>query len=121
MLLLDRKKSPDVDFEVLVTDLEDEEWENRTVQPQKTSLLQNYPNPFNPATTIRFELAQSQEISLEIFNMLGQKVAVLNENEMLSAGRHSILFDASHLSSGTYIYRLKSDQQVISKTMTLIK
>lgn len=88
--------------------------------PDDFSLNQNYPNPFNPSTKITFGLPSRSEVSLKVFNTLGEQVAEL-VNGSLEAGTHSYNFDASNLTSGIYIYSLQTDAGVISKKMTLIK
>ncbi len=88
--------------------------------PAAFALRQNYPNPFNPTTQIRFDLPESAQVRLDVFNSLGQRVATL-VNETKSAGSHEISFDAEHLSSGHYIYRLEASGEVFTRTMTLIK
>ncbi|TVQ07852.1 MAG: T9SS C-terminal target domain-containing protein [Balneolaceae bacterium] len=88
--------------------------------PQELQLKQNYPNPFNPTTTIEFGLADASFTTLEVYNMLGQRMAVL-ANEELAAGWHRVNFDASGLSSGTYIYRLHAGDRVETRKLTLIK
>ncbi|MGF1669151.1 MAG: T9SS type A sorting domain-containing protein [Balneolaceae bacterium] len=88
--------------------------------PQSVKLNQNYPNPFNPTTNIEFALSQNSHTTLEVFDMLGQKVATL-VNGQLSAGQHIINFDASNLSSGTYLYRLQAGNEVLARKLTLIK
>ncbi len=88
--------------------------------PAEFSLRQNYPNPFNPTTQIRFDLPESAQVRLDVFNSLGQRVATL-VNETKSAGSHEISFDAGHLSSGHYLYRLEAGSEVLTRTMTLIK
>lgn len=83
-------------------------------------LNQNYPNPFNPSTNISFELPTSQFVTLNVYNMLGQQVAsIINEN--VSAGSHTVQFNATDLSSGIYIYRLQAGDFVQTKRMSLIK
>lgn len=88
--------------------------------PTKFSLDQNYPNPFNPSTTIRFGLPNASEVNIEIYNMIGQKVMVLSNNRF-GAGWHTISFNASGLSSGIYIYRIRAGNFIETKRMTLIK
>jgi hypothetical protein len=85
-----------------------------------TTLSQNYPNPFNPTTTFSFELSQPGKVRLSIFNIVGQEVAIL-QNNLLSAGKHAVNFDGSNLSSGTYFYMLKTDDHLLTKKFTLIK
>lgn len=89
--------------------------------PHSFRLHQNYPNPFNPSTTITFDLPESAATRLEVYNAIGRRIAVLIDQEH-SAGTHTVSFDASHLSSGVYLYRLSADGNTIdTRTMTLIK
>ncbi len=88
--------------------------------PAGYALYQNYPNPFNATTVIRYHLPEASPVRLEIFNTLGQRVARLQE-ETVHAGSHEVLFDASHLSSGVYIYRLQAGDFVKSRKLLLIK
>ncbi len=88
--------------------------------PLKASLEQNYPNPFNPTTMINFQLPESGNVTLEVYNMAGQRVQTL-VNGLISQGNHSVNFDASELSSGMYIYRLSSEFGTISRKMLLVK
>ncbi|MEX0845476.1 MAG: PKD domain-containing protein, partial [Balneolaceae bacterium] len=88
--------------------------------PDDFELSQNYPNPFNPNTNIRFGLPEASEVRLEIFNILGQKVAVLVNGKM-NAGYHLVNFDASRYSSGMYIYRIIAKDFVKTKKMLLLK
>lgn len=83
-------------------------------------LDQNYPNPFNPNTNISYTLAETGPIELAVFNLLGHKVQVL-ENGTKLAGSYTIGFDASSLSSGIYIYQLKTSNGTFSRKMSLIK
>ncbi len=88
-------------------------------------LAQNYPNPFNPTTTIRYELPVPSEVKLEVFDVLGRKVATL-VNARLSAGQYDAVLDASSLSSGVYFYRLQASGTanqhfVQTKKMILVK
>ncbi|RJQ58462.1 MAG: T9SS C-terminal target domain-containing protein [Stygiobacter sp.] len=91
-----------------------------TTLPMEFKLEQNYPNPFNPATSINFSVANNGIVSLEIFNMLGEKVATLL-NEYKPAGKYSVNFDASKLASGIYLYRINTNQFVKTMKMSLIK
>jgi uncharacterized lipoprotein YddW (UPF0748 family) len=87
---------------------------------QEFRLDQNYPNPFNPVTNIRFNLDEPGLVSIAVYDLLGRLVArPLNENR--AAGSHTISFDASHLSSGVYIYRLKSGNRNLTRKMMLLK
>lgn len=88
--------------------------------PQRLELAQNYPNPFNPTTTIQFSLNRSSDVTLEVFNITGQRVATLINGSM-SAGSHQHTFDASSLSSGIYMYRLITPEQMLTRQMILIK
>lgn len=92
----------------------------RTQQPLAFKLQQNYPNPFNPATNINFVLPTSGKVRLQVFDLQGRLVQTLVDKSV-SAGEHSIVFDASSLSSGMYLYRLETPYGASSKTMTLIK
>jgi hypothetical protein len=83
-------------------------------------LSQNYPNPFNPTTNISFNLPQASDVSLTIYNVIGQRVAVL-ANEVLQSGAHTYNFDASSLASGMYLYRLQTENFSTTKKMMLIK
>lgn len=87
---------------------------------QDFRLSQNYPNPFNPATNISFNLPEAGEVSLKVYNLLGQEVASLINGRM-NAGFQQVSFDASNLASGTYIYRLVAGTNVQTRKMMLIK
>ena len=88
--------------------------------PKEFRLFQNYPNPFNPGTAIRFDLPEAGNVVLKIFNSMGQEVATLVDG-YLQPGSHVVSFEASHLSSGIYYYRLFSQGRILSKRMTLLK
>lgn len=87
---------------------------------QNVQLNQNYPNPFNPTTVIGYQLPESSDVTLEVFDMLGRSVAVLVDGRQ-SAGSHQAEFDASNLSSGVYLYRLSAGQTVQTRQMVLVK
>ncbi len=88
--------------------------------PTRIELEQNYPNPFNPGTNINYHLPEASEVRLEVYDMLGRRVAILVDGRV-SAGQHTVHFDGSNLSSGVYIYRLTVGDQVISRQLTLMK
>ena len=88
--------------------------------PKEISLMQNYPNPFNPVTNIRYSIPQEQHVRLEVFDILGRQVMVLQDG-VQPAGWHLMQFDASRLSSGVYLYRLSTSSTVKVQKMTLIK
>lgn len=88
--------------------------------PTTIVLNQNYPNPFNPTTTIGFSLPRQSKVTLEIYNILGQKITTLIDNKQ-TAGYHEVTFNAENFSSGIYIYRLSADNKIVSKKMQLIK
>lgn len=89
--------------------------------PKEFKLNQNYPNPFNPSTMIGYQLPENSRVTLKVYDILGREVAtLLNANRQI-AGQHQVSFDASHLASGMYIYRLSSDRSIATKKMMLIK
>lgn len=93
--------------------------------PEMTKLKQNYPNPFNPETMIRYELAGAGNVSLEIFNIKGQIVKTLIDEYKL-AGNYEISWDGTsgngyEASSGIYLYRLKTERDIYSRRMLLLK
>ena len=87
---------------------------------ERTGLRQNTPNPFNPNTTISFTLEDESFVTLEVFNVAGQRVATL-VNETKGEGVHSVVFDASRMSSGVYFYRLTAGEFSEIKKMVLLK
>jgi photosystem II stability/assembly factor-like uncharacterized protein len=89
-------------------------------KPFEYVLEQNYPNPFNPGTVINYSIPQDGIVTIEIFNLLGEKLATLLD-EIQVAGRYEINFDASNLSSGIYVYGLKAGKFNVLKKMLLIK
>ena len=80
--------------------------ENTDAIPQTYALEQNFPNPFNPTTQIGFRTAGFGSVTLKIYDALGREIATVLNHEKLTAGEHQVPFDASHLSSGVYFYRL---------------
>lgn len=95
--------------------------ENQTEMPVKFELFQNYPNPFNPITHIRFGLPKASDVTLELFNILGQKITTLLD-EWKPTGYHIIDFNASQFADGIYYYRLTSGKEFVqTKKLILIK
>lgn len=88
--------------------------------PEGYSLSQNYPNPFNPVTNIKFSVPKAGLVTLKVYDITGKEVASL-VNQNMNAGSYTFDFDASHLSSGAYFYRLSSDGFTDVKKMMLIK
>lgn len=89
--------------------------------PKEFSLKQNYPNPFNPTTNISFALPNQASVTLEIFDMLGRKVATIVNNKSMVAGIHNVTFDAAQYASGMYIYRIQAGSFTSTRKMMLIK
>ncbi len=88
--------------------------------PSVYSLEQNYPNPFNPSTTIKFSLPEAANVSLKVFNVLGQEIKTLVSG-IKPAGEHSITFDAKELNSGLYFYKLETGSFNSVRKMLLTK
>lgn len=88
--------------------------------PVEFTLFNNYPNPFNPTTNITFQLGESANIELTVYNIIGEKIVTL-VNQKMSPGVHIVKFDGSSLASGNYIYVLTKNDQRIVKKMQLIK
>lgn len=88
--------------------------------PTGFALYQNYPNPFNPSTSIKFQLTNSNFVSLKAYNILGQDVATLVDG-ITSSGNHVVTFGASHLATGVYVYVLSTPSGSIRRKMMLLK
>jgi hypothetical protein len=88
--------------------------------PGEFTLYQNYPNPFNPSTTIRFTIPKAAFVRLEVYNLLGQRVASLVSGNV-SGGVHEISWNAGNVSSGVYVYRLAAGNLVQSKGLVLAR
>lgn len=94
--------------------------EDETEVPAGFVLEQNYPNPFNPSTSIRFNLLQAGPVTLTVYDLFGRAVATLVDG-VKPTGSHEVVFDAGHLASGTYHYRLTAGSFVETKRMILLK
>ena len=90
------------------------------VLPEHYTLGQNYPNPFNPVTTIGFELPESGNVRLAVYDVLGRQVALLVSGPV-QAGSHEVRFDAANLPSGNYLYRLDTAQGSFTRQLVLMK
>ena len=97
-----------------VTSIDDE---NITINFE---LAQNYPNPFNPTTQINYTLPAGGEVTLKVFDALGQTVKTL-VNDFQTAGNYSVQFNGSDLSSGVYIYQLRLGNKQVTRKMNLVK
>ncbi|MBE0570046.1 MAG: T9SS type A sorting domain-containing protein [Ignavibacteriaceae bacterium] len=88
--------------------------------PAQYSLEQNYPNPFNPSTTIKYSLARDEFVKLVVYNTLGEEVTTLVNKEQ-KAGRYEVIFSASDLATGVYVYRIETPNYTASKKLILMK
>ncbi len=93
---------------------------NGTQNPYTFTLMQNYPNPFNPLTMISFEVPSKMLVSLKIYDMLGREVKTI-VNDLRNAGKYSVAFDGTNLSSGVYFYKLTAGSFTDTKRMILVK
>ncbi|MYE03595.1 MAG: T9SS type A sorting domain-containing protein [Bacteroidetes bacterium SB0662_bin_6] len=82
------------------------------------TITSKLPNPFNPQTTIEYSLAQGANVRLSIYDMMSREVKVL-VNGHRPAGKHTVRFDASHLTSGSYLYRIRTETYTAAKAMML--
>lgn len=83
-------------------------------------MQQNYPNPFNPSTVISYTIPKSGNVTLKVYNILGQEVATL-VNGYKTAQTYSVEFDGTKLSSGVYIYEIRYNNQSLTQKMMLMK
>jgi len=88
--------------------------------PKEFRLYDNYPNPFNPATAIKFDLPKATMVKITVYDILGKEVSRLVE-QRLEAGRYMLNFDASSLSSGTYLYRINAGEFTDVRKMVVVK
>ncbi|WP_457565188.1 T9SS type A sorting domain-containing protein, partial [Caldithrix abyssi] len=108
----------DAQYDMIITALEDENPAN--LLPAKLALHQNYPNPFNPLTTIVYQIPESGEVQLALYNVLGQKIADVVKARQ-QPGTYKITIRADNLASGVYLYRLKFKDQVRVKKLIVLK
>ena len=97
------------------TDIEDE-----ITEVNNYALYQNYPNPFNPTTKIQYNLAEASKVNLKVYDVLGNEVAALVDEEQ-TAGKYEVNFSASQLTSGIYFYKLTAGTYVATKSMIVLK
>jgi hypothetical protein len=88
--------------------------------PAQFSLEQNFPNPFNPLTSIRFSIPSNELVNLKVYDVLGKEVSLLL-NQMMEPGNHEVMFDASSLASGVYVYKIKAGSYTANKKLLLMK
>jgi hypothetical protein len=88
--------------------------------PTAFGLSQNYPNPFNPATRISFSLPRESHVTLEVFNIIGARVATVTDRRY-AAGNHSVQFDASTLPSGVYMYKMSAEEFVSVRKLVVMR
>ncbi len=101
---------------VVITNMKSED----DLVPVEYELSQNYPNPFNPTTTIGYSVKREGKVNITVFDILGRKVISL-VNEVKSAGKYEVKFNAAHLASGVYLIRMNAGSYVSSKKMLLMK
>ena len=88
--------------------------------PDSYNLAQNYPNPFNPSTSIQYAISSRQFVSLKVYDVLGNEIATL-VNEEKDRGVYTVNFDATSLASGIYLYRIQAGSFTETKKMILMK
>ena len=120
ILYVQIKGSTDSSYQITASDIVLNSEQIQKLQPEKFILYQNYPNPFNPITSIEYQLPIDSKVSLTVYNILGEQITTL-VNEKQSAGVYTLKFDASKLSSGIYIYRLKAGTFTQTKKMILLR
>jgi hypothetical protein len=90
------------------------------ISPLRYELAQNYPNPFNPTTTIRFDVPNSSQITLKVYDILGKEIATLVD-EKKEPGSYQVQFGRGNISSGIYIYQMHSNNYVQTRKMVIVK
>ena len=111
------------DYTVRVRSVDDtsiKDYSDNTFTIAAAMQAQNYPNPFNPETTIRYILPQAGHVEIGVYDMLGQKVAQL-VSQSQNAGTHQVRFEAGHLGSGYYFYRIQAGAHTLKRQVLLLK
>ncbi len=88
--------------------------------PQQTSLSQNYPNPFNASTIIKYELPKQSQVTVDVYDILGRRVASLVDDDQV-AGYHQVIWSAEDVASGVYFYKIQAGEYIETKKMMLVK
>jgi hypothetical protein len=101
----------------VITVVDDREYKQL---PENFALYQNFPNPFNSNSVIRYNLPNNEQVILEVFDLLGQKVKALVD-QYQTAGTYSVTFEAGSLPSGIYFFRLKTEKAILTKKLTILK
>jgi uncharacterized lipoprotein YddW (UPF0748 family) len=114
MLMINRKRSPDVVLDVK------EQFSFDAAAAEDFDLSHNFPNPFNPSTTIRYRVGERTRVTLSVYDILGKKIATLID-DVQSAGPHAVVFDAARVASGTYFYTLRAGTRSVTRKMILVK
>jgi hypothetical protein len=109
----------DQEYSVVISPILDTE-EDEILEPSRFALVGNYPNPFNNSTVIKFRLGEPATVRLEVFSLLGQRLATLVDRRM-DSGEHETVWNADAVSSGVYFYRLTAGSSSQVRKMTLIK
>ncbi len=116
------ESDPNVSFPIYILDTGDYTTDVKYIlEPTSFELGKAYPNPFNPATIIPFTLEKSGMVTLIVFNVKGERVSTLISNDRMESGHHNVMFDASDLASGVYVYQLKVDNTMRAAKMVLNK
>jgi uncharacterized delta-60 repeat protein len=119
-IYIDNGNDGTIDDTLYVANTVDVKDEGSLLTPNQFNLAQNYPNPFNPTTTIQYSIPQRSNVTLKVYDILGNEVATL-VNEERARGVYSVNFDASQLASGIYFYRIQAGSFIETKKMILIK
>ncbi|HSW55541.1 MAG TPA: SBBP repeat-containing protein [Ignavibacteriaceae bacterium] len=120
MVLVDVGNDGTIDDTLYISNTVDVEDQGSLITPDSYNLAQNYPNPFNPVTTIQYSIPLRSSVTLKVYDVLGNEIATL-VNEEKDRGVYSVIFDASQLASGIYLYRIQAGSYVETKKMILLR